>query len=378
LSGNRKNANTTTVADFCRLMDEIAPPALAQDWDNVGLVAGDPAAPANRVLLCIDLTPEVAAEALKKKVDVVMAYHPPIFKPMTTLRADSSGTDAVVFKCIANGIAIYSTHTALDAADGGTNDVIAGLCGIEKTESLEFVPAPQRRESKIVVFVPTAEVETTADAMFEAGAGHIGDYSKCSYRLAGQGSFLGGDSTNPTIGQRGRMEFVDEVRLEMVVPNGAIPRVVAAMVGAHSYEEPAYDIYPLTPPPVRGIGRAGQLPKATPLKKLAQSLKRKTSATCVQIVGDSEAEVSRAVIVVGAAGSLPFKAGLGPGDVIITGEIRHHDALTIRRHGCAAIALGHWASERPTLAVLVERLKPQLRGMIITVSANDTDPFAPC
>ena len=158
MSGRKKRSNTTTVADFCRVMDEIAPPALAQEWDNVGLLAGDPSAEANRVLLCIDLTPGVADEAIKKKADVVMAYHPPIFKPMATLRADSAGTDGIVFRCIANGIAIYSTHTALDAADGGTNDVIAALCGIEQTEPLEFVPTPGRRESKIVVFVPTGEV----------------------------------------------------------------------------------------------------------------------------------------------------------------------------------------------------------------------------
>ncbi len=377
MSGRKKRNNTTTVADFCRVMDDIAPPALAQEWDNVGLLAGDPSAAANRVLLCIDLTPEVADEAIKKKADVVMAYHPPIFKPIATLRADSAGTDGIVFRCIANGIAIYSTHTALDAADGGTNDVIAALCGIDQTKPLEFAPTPGRRESKIVVFVPAAEVDTVSAAMFAAGAGHIGDYSRCSYRLSGEGSFLGAESTNPTIGKRGRMEFVDEVRLEMVVPNDAIPSVVAAMIDAHSYEEPAYDIYPLTPPPTRGIGRVGQLPKPKPLKQLAQGLKRKTSATCVQIVGEAEAEVSRAVIVVGAAGSLPFKCGVGPGDVIITGEIRHHDALAIRRHGCCAIALGHWASERPTLAVLAERLQTQLRGMNITVSTTDADPFAP-
>jgi len=376
LTAAKKKGQTTTVADFCRVMNEIAPTALAQEWDNVGLLVGDPAATVHRVLLCIDLTPEVAAEAAKKKVDLVMAYHPPIFKPIATLRADSSGTDAAVFACITDGIAIYSTHTALDAADGGTNDVIAGLCGIKKTEPLEFVSAPSQRTSKIVVFVPPAEVETVADAMFEAGAGHIGDYSKCSYRLAGQGSFLGGDSTNPTIGERGRLAFVDEVRLEMVVPNAALPSVVAAMIRSHSYEAPAYDIYPLSPPPARGIGGVGNLPNAIALKKLAQTLKRKTCANCVQIIGDTETEVSRAVIVVGAAGSLPFKAGVGPGDVSITGELRHHDALTIRRHECTAIALGHWASERPTLSVLAERLKTSPGGMNIALSDRDIDPFA--
>ncbi len=373
----KRSKTATTVTNFCHAMEQIAPAALAQDWDNVGLLAGDPTATASKALLCIDLTPEVVDDAIVKKVDIIMAYHPPIFRPITTIRADSTDTDTGVFRCIAHGIAIYSTHTALDAADGGTNDVIAKLCGIETTEPLEYVDRPGSRESKVVTFVSEKDVEAVASAMFAAGAGKIGDYARCSFRTNGQGTFFGGETTNPTLGQRGRMEFIDEIRLESVVPNAALPGVIAAICDAHPYDEPAYDIFPLSPPPARGIGRAGQLSEPTTLKKLAQRLKRKTHATCVQIVGDMEEEVSRAVIVVGAAGSLPFKAGIGKGDVIITGEIRHHDALTIRRHGCSAIALGHWASEHPTLAVLADRLGAALKGIKVAISKADADPFRP-
>ena len=374
-SVSRRSHPTSTVGDFCRVMETIAPTALAQGWDNVGLLAGDPDARATKALLCIDLTRDVVDDAISKKANVVMAYHPPIFKPISTLRADSSDTDAVVFRCIAHGIAIYSTHTALDAADGGTNDVIAALCGIEATEPLEYVDRPGSRESKVITFVTEKDVEAVASAMFAAGAGTIGDYTKCSFRTAGQGTFFGGATTNPTLGQRGRMEFVDEVRLEAVVPNAALPDAIAALRHAHPYDEPAFDIVPLAPRPVRGIGRAGMLPEATTLNQLARRLKRKTHATCIQTVGESDAEASRAVIVVGAAGSLPFQAGVGSGDVIITGEIRHHDALTIRRSGCSAIALGHWASEHPTLAILAERLTKALPGVTVSVSSADADPF---
>ena len=182
-----------------------------------------PDAAVRRVLACIDLTPQVAKEAARGKIDLVLAYHPPIFKPISSLRADSSGTDAVVFQCIRRGIAIYATHTALDAADGGTNDVIASLCGIRETQPLEYVDQPSVDECKIVVFVPQAHMEKVADAMFDAGAGNTGDYSRCSYRTSGRGTFLGGDTTSPTIGQSGRREQVDEVRLETVVPSTALP-----------------------------------------------------------------------------------------------------------------------------------------------------------
>lgn len=371
----KKRSAGTTVSALCDAMETIAPTQLAQEWDNVGLLAGDPAAPLKKVLLCIDLTDAVVTEAIADRADAIMAYHPPIFRPIKSIRADSGQPDAAVFRCVANGIAVYSTHTALDAADGGTNDVIAGLCGIKHTVPLEHVPDPTFAQSKIVVFVPEAEVERVAHAMFEAGAGHIGDYSSCSYRVGGQGTFLGGATTNPTIGTRGKLEFVVEQRVEMVVASRAVPAVVKALTDAHSYEEPAYDIYPLTAPPKRGIGRMGDLPRPLGLKALARSLQKKTSAACVQIVGDPDQELRRAVIVVGAAGSLPFKVGVGPGDVVITGEIRHHDALTIRRRGSSAIALGHWASERPTLPVLAERLTLGLPGVKSIVAEHDIDPF---
>ena len=363
------------VADVCDAMEAIAPCGLAQEWDNVGLLVGDPSARVRRVLTCIDLTPDVVDEAIKKKADVVMAYHPPLFKPVARLRADSHGTDAVVFRCIKHGIAIYSMHTALDAADGGTNDVIAELCGCKETEPLETIGEPGVDECKLVVFVPKENVEAVAGAMFEAGAGHIGDYSHCSYRLAGRGTFLGGASTRPAIGKRGRLEQIDEIRLETIVPTKRLPQVVSAMTRANPYDEPAFDIYPLKPRPTRGIGRIGELSKPSTLSRLAKRLKRSTQAACVQTVGLNNCDVSRVVIVVGAAGSLPFKIPLAPNDCIVTGEIRHHDALTIDRAGCTAIALGHWASERPVLAPLTTRLRERLPGIAIEVSSGDHDPF---
>ena len=364
-----------TVQEVCVAMELMAPTAFAQEWDNVGLIAGDFDAPVRRVLLTIDLTAAVVDEARRGQADLILAYHPPIYKPIHALRSPGAGMEALVFDCIRHGIAIYSPHTALDAADGGTNDVIAGLCGVKQAEPLEYVDTPSPSECKLVVFVPAEHVEKVANAMFGAGAGYIGDYTHCSYRSAGEGTFFGGESTAPTVGKRGRLEHVAEVKLETVAATHDLPGVVDALRSSHPYDEPAFDIYPLKPLPARGIGRCGPLPRPIVLAALARKVKRGTRAECVQIVGAPEATVDRAVIVVGAAGSLPFRIPLTPRHVIITGEIRHHDALTIRRHGCTAIALGHWASERPVLSHVGDRIEELLSGIATAVSRADCDPF---
>ncbi len=371
-SSNRKK---TVVADVCAAMEIIAPTALAQEWDNVGLLAGDLQAAVRRVMLTIDLTEPVVDEAIRKKIDLIVSYHPPIFKPISSLCTPSAGMESLAYRCIRKGVAIYSPHTALDAADGGTNDAIAQLCEIYQTEPLGFVDAPKPDECKFVVFVPPQYLEKVADAIFEAGAGQIGDYSRCSFRTPGEGTFLGGKDANPAVGHRGKMEFVQEVRLESIVCTTDLPKVIHAMRGVHPYEEPAFDIYPLKPGPVPGIGRFGKLSQTTTLEKLARRLQIQTKAVGVQMVGRREQPVDSVVIVAGAAGSLPFRVPLTNRHAIITGEIRHHDALAIRRYGCSAIALGHWASERPVLKLLVPRLAELLPNLSLSFSAADRDPF---
>ncbi|MCO6437192.1 MAG: Nif3-like dinuclear metal center hexameric protein [Phycisphaerae bacterium] len=366
-----------TVADVESAMDRIAPPSLAQDWDNVGLLVGDRAARVQRAMLCIDLTPAVVDEAVKSQADFLMTYHPPLFRPVKRLIMSDGDMESLVLRCIQAGIAIYAPHTALDAAEGGTNDALSNLCGLAHAEPLEFASPPPGTLFKLITFVPADHLDRVADGLFEAGAGHIGGYSHCSYRLAGQGTFLGGESTNPTVGKRGKLEQVDEMRIEVVVPQKSLPKVCAALRSAHPYEEPAFDLYPLQAPPVQGIGRVGMFPGPVTLEALAAKLRRSTKTANVQLVGDPKRTIYRAVIVAGAAGSLPLKAQLGRDDVIITGEIRHHDALTFSRLGCTAIALGHWASERPVLASLRDRLANALPHVDVAISESDTDPFRP-
>lgn len=373
---SRKAARpAATVGDICDTLESLAPLALAQEWDNVGLLAGDRAAPVRHVLLCIDLMPAVVEEAAAAKTDFLMAYHPPIFKPVARLTAPSAGPEEGVLRCIRAGIAVHTLHTALDAAEGGTNDVLAELCGVQDPQPLEWVDAPGRLPFKLAVFVPAAAADPVAEALFAAGAGRIGNYTRCSFRAPGEGSFYGGSDTSPAVGRKGRLERVEELRLETVVPAAALPAVVTALRAAHPYEEPAFDIYPLKPPPMRGIGRVGGLRRPQSLRALAAALARATGSKVVQTVGDPARTVERAIVVAGSAGSLPFRIPLTPADVIVTGEIRHHDALSILRRGATAIALGHWESERPALARLGERVATRHPDVRVTISRRDCAPF---
>jgi dinuclear metal center YbgI/SA1388 family protein len=369
-----KQRRGVALEDVCAALEAIAPTRLAQKDDNVGLIAGDGRARITRALLCIDLTAAVAAEAKATPVELVVAYHPPIFRPIQRLVARSTRQEDVVFDCVAHGIAIYTPHTALDAARGGTNDVLAEVCGVVDAQPLER-PIGPARQHKLVVFVPAEHEDRVADALFAAGAGRIGAYESCSFRAPGTGTFFPTASANPVIGAQGRIERVAEVRLEVVCDTRRLAAVLDALRGAHPYEEVAFDVYPLSDVAALGIGRVGRFARPVTLARLVARLKRRTGARCVAFVGDPEARCARAVIAVGAAGSLPFSQPLGPGDVIVTGEMRHHDALALERRGACAIALSHWSSERPALAALGAALEARVPGLSARLSQADREPF---
>ncbi|MCK6482906.1 MAG: Nif3-like dinuclear metal center hexameric protein [Phycisphaerae bacterium] len=374
---------THRVADLERWMDAIAPRRLAQSWDNVGLLAGRLDAPLRRCLLCIDLTRDVLDEAIRVRAEAVVSYHPPLFQPIRSLcergDAQSGPGPAVVHRAIRHGIAIYSPHTALDAADGGTGDAIAALCDAEIVGPLEHATVPgSAAEIKLVTFVPADHVDRVADALSAAGAGRIGLYERCSFRIDGTGTFFGGEETDPVVGKKGRLETVAEVRLEMVCPTSRLPEAVAAMRRVHPYEEPAFDVYSLAgKPEAVGIGRLARLPRPMRLDRLAARLREASGAAYVQIVGRGGQMVRELAILVGSAGRLDEQFPRSrAADVVITGEIRHHDALAFAGRGWCAIALGHWASERPVLSALADALRRRMPGLEVRISRRDRDPFS--
>lgn len=368
------------VRDLVTAIESIAPTRLAAEWDNVGLLAGDPGWRLRSALLTIDLTPDALDEAVGRRVGAIVSYHPPIFRAIKSLRVGRDSTEGLAAEALSRRIAVYSPHTALDAADGGMNDTIAAMCGAKRTRPFTFAPALAEPECKVVVFVPANAVDRVAGAIFENGAGRIGDYTHCSFRSPGQGTFFGTESTDPAVGRRGRLERVDEIRLEAVAPRSRMSAIVTAIRAAHPYEVPAIDLFPLEAIPSRktGQGRLGALPRAIRAGDLARRLKRATRAANVLIVGGPKTHVERVLVCVGSAGSLPFEMDgetCRAGDAVVTGEIRHHDARRYERAGVVAIALGHWASERPGLEAFARRLSKLLPGVSLQLSRRDADPF---
>ena len=361
------------IADLNRVMQTIAPLAAAEPWDNVGLLVGDPAAAVTRVLLTIDYSPAVAAEAMSLGCDAVVAYHPPIFSAIKKIVAGSA-----VFDAIRNGIAIYSPHTALDVAAGGTNDVLADALGLLRRRPLKFAEA-KATHVKLVTFVPVDAAAAVRDALFTAGAGagEIGNYSECSFTSDGTGTFRPGAGANPAIGSIGTRETVAEQRIEMLVPSAKLTAAVTALRASHPYEEPAFDLLTMTPEPATGgMGRVGEFDAPIAVEMLVARLKLKLSIGHVLVAGPIDRPIKTAAVCAGSCGSFLDDAIAAKVDLLVTGELKHHDALKAANAGMTAICTLHSNSERAVLPVLAERLIELLPGVAVDVSRQDRDPFS--
>ncbi len=358
------------VSDLVAAMEQIAPTRLAETWDNVGLLAGDPAQPLTKVLLTIDYTPEVAAEAVAAGCDAVIAYHPPIFRELKRVLAGS-----VVHDAIKNGIALYSPHTALDVAEGGTNDLLADALGLVDRSPLRSSTG-KATHYKLIVFVPEKDADEVAAALFDAGAGRIGDYTSCSFRSPGTGTFLGQEGTKPSAGSAGKLERVPELRIETVLPVSRLEPVLRALRETHPYEEPAFDLVQLAAPPEgMGMGRIGELPEAAFAGELADRVKEALGLSHLLIASGGERPLKKVAVCAGAGGEMLGDALAQHADLYLTGEIRHHDALRAAKAGMTVFCTLHSNSERGVLPRLAARLGKMLSGVEIVVSRKDRDPF---
>lgn len=361
-----------TVSEIAAYLDRFAPCATAAEWDNVGLLLGDPADSVARIMTCLTLTPEVAAEAVRERADLIVAHHPILFRGAKRLTADTA--DGLVLLPLARaGIAVYSPHTAFDNCAGGINDILCRRLGVTNARPLRARAAAPR--CKLVVFVPDADLAKVSDALFASGAGVIGQYTQCSFRAAGTGTFFGTEAANPVVGQKGRREEVPEWRLEVVVPEAVVPSVVAAMRTAHSYEEPAFDIYPLQPAAAGGEGRIGELASGITLGELANRARSELNCASVQIVGDMSRIVRKVAVACGAAGEFLVDSLRSNADVFLTGEMRYHDVLRARAAGIGLLLPGHHATERPALEELAAKLAVDWPGLIVWASGEERDPL---
>lgn len=349
---------TATIGKVAALMEELAPLGWAESWDNVGLQLGDPGRTVERLLVALELTHGVAEEALQSRAGLVVVHHPPIFKPLRALRLDTP-TGARLERLIKADIGVYAAHTNLDQAPGGTNDTLAVLAGLTEWAVLE--PAGEERYLKLAVYVPRGHEEAVRQALAEAGAGHVGNYSHCTFQAAGTGTFLPLEGTHPYLGEQGRLEYADEYRLETIVPERRAAAAVKAMIAAHPYEEVAYDLYPLANPgQVRGHGRLGRLDQPTTLGAMAARLKEKLGLTHVAVVGHPEKLVTTVAVGAGAGGSLVRTAARRGADLLITGDVKYHDAMDAADAGLGVIDVGHYGSERIVVAPLAAYLRRRL------------------
>ena len=363
-----------TLSPLLTALQQIAPLEHAEPWDNVGLLLGDPQQTISSVLLAIDYTPDVAAEAIESKCNVVIAYHPPLFKPINRLTAD--GHNRLLFEAARRGIAIYSPHTAWDAAPGGANDFLADVLMLKQVVPLrENAGAADR--CKLVTFVPADHIDRVADAMFAAGAGNIGHYSRCSFRTDGTGTFQGDETTHPAIGKAGKFEQPAEVRLELVLDLKDIAKVVAALKNSHPYETPAFDIQSLIAPPIGiGIGRIGKLPGQLTGDMLVNHIKHELGLQHLLVTGPVDRMIGTAACCAGAGDELLADALSKNADFYLTGEIRHHDALRAAAAGMVVACTLHSNSERASLTWLRDRLLKLLPDLTIRLSQRDRDPFS--
>ena len=344
----------TLARDVIESVERLAPICLAESWDNPGLQVGNSSANANRILVALTPLPEVFDEASEKGADFLLFHHPLIFGGLSFVDTNAYPGDLMA-RSVRESLTVYAAHTNYDAAPNGVSVALADAVGLDGP--LEIV-APRGELRKLVVFVPEENADALADALSEAGAGVIGEYTRCTFRTPGTGTFLPGEGTDPYLGERGRLERVEEIRLETVVPAHTAHRAAAAVRAAHPYEEPAFDVYPVEGRPEGcGHGRVGRLPVPMTPEGLAEHVSASLGFPA-RLVADPRPgqRVERVAVLGGSGGSFVREAAASGADAYVTGDLDYHDALLAEALGLAAIDAGHAATELPSLAPLAERL----------------------
>jgi dinuclear metal center YbgI/SA1388 family protein len=347
-----------TVRDILTAVDRLAPFRLAETWDNVGLLLGDPARKVRRVLVSLDVTEGVCDEAERVGAEALLAHHPLIFTGLQRLTAETP-TGRLVLRLAAAGRAVIAAHTNLDAAEGGLCDILAGMVGLEDTEPLQAAPGALCH--KVVVFVPEADLGSVQAAAFGAGAGRIGDYTECGFSAEGTGTFLPGEGAEPAVGEKGGRNHVAERRFETRVEGRRLGAVLAAVAKVHPYEEPAIDVYPLHAPPAgAGLGRVGRLSDCRTLDQLADTVKEALRARAVHVAGDPETVVETVGVCTGSGGGLADAVAAAGCQAFVTGELKYHEVQDLAARGIGVILGGHYRTERVPLEVWAPRLAEAL------------------
>ncbi|MDC6366014.1 MULTISPECIES: Nif3-like dinuclear metal center hexameric protein [Flavobacteriaceae] len=360
-----------TVKDISKILDELAPLAHAEDFDNVGLLVGDQNMTVTGILVTLDTLENVVDEAISKKCNLIVSFHPIIFKGLKKITGRNY-VERVVLKAISNNIAIYSMHTALDNSNMGVNAKICEVLGIQRPKIL--IPKTKTIK-KLITYAPVKDAENIKSALFKAGAGDIGKYSNCSFTMEGVGSFMPEEGTNPTIGQIGKVQFERETQINVTFSFEKEKDILNALFDAHPYEEVAYEVHTLENVQQDvGMGMVGDLEKELDEKAFLEHVKTKMNAKVVRHSMFLGKKVKK-VAVLGGSGAFAIGAAKkASADVFITADVKYHQFFEAENQLLIA-DIGHFETEQFTKDLLVDYLTKKIPNFAVSLSESITNPI---
>lgn len=350
-------------------LESIAPLFLQESYDNSGLLIGKQDLDISAALITLDVTEEILEEAISNNCNLIIAHHPLIFKGLKSLIGRNS-IERIVEKAIKNDIAIYAIHTNLDNVENGINGILSKKIGLVNTRILSTKSDLLR---KLVTFCPIDNAQKVRDAIFNAGAGEIGNYDNCSFNALGEGTFRGSEDSNPYVGEKGKLHFEQEVRIETIYPIYNEKAIINAMIEAHPYEEVAYDIYPLANDYNRiGAGMIGEIPETMNEEEFLQKLKNITASGCIRHSALTGNKIKKVALCGGSGSFLIQQALKQNADIFITGDVKYHDFFNAE--GKMVIAdVGHYESEQFAKELIYSILIKKFPTFAVQISKNNTN-----
>ncbi|TVR77573.1 MAG: Nif3-like dinuclear metal center hexameric protein [Chitinophagaceae bacterium] len=359
------------IQNIIEKLEDFAPIPLQESYDNCGLMAGDSQADASGALLCLEVTDNVLNEAIEKKLNLIIAHHPLIFGGIKSLTPDTE-TGRLLIKALKNNIAIYAIHTNIDKVKNGVSFKMAEKLGLEKTEILSPEKGTLR---KLVTFSPPKYAEKVKEAIFKAGAGHIGEYSECSYNLSGLGTFKASENTNPFSGEKNKRQEDAEIRIETIFPFYKKSGILKALKKAHPYEEVAYDIYPLeNENQTVGLGAIGSFSSSKNTDDFLNLVKKSFKCGCIRYTDSGKKKIKKVAVCGGSGASLFSKAKALGADAYISADFKYHDffeGLT----DTIIIDIGHYESEQFTVEIFHSIISQNFPNFAVQISDLSTNPI---
>jgi dinuclear metal center YbgI/SA1388 family protein len=358
------------IKNIIEVLEEMAPLAYAEDFDNVGLLVGNSETESTGVLVCHDALENVIEEAIAKNCNLVVCFHPILFSGIKKITGKNY-VERAILKAIKNDIAIYAVHTALDNHSQGVNKIFCDALGLINTKVL--IPK-QNFIQKLVTYTTPENSDKVRNAMFEAGAGTIGNYDNCSFNTEGFFTFQGNENSNPVIGERGKLHIGTEIKIEVIFEKHLQSKILKALFANHIYEEVAYEVYDLQNSHQNiGLGMIGEFETEMDEKEFLKFVKDKMIADGIRHSAFLDKKI-RKVAVLGGSGSFAIKNAIQAGaDAFLTADLKYHQFYEAENKLLLA-DIGHFESERYTKNYIVDYLRKKILNFAIILSEENTNP----